>query len=125
MLDHGALADVPYTLKDLRNHREIAGPCEACLMSKAKHLPTPDISCTSAELGELLVLLSRRRRTHGAILPSIESRTGHLQVPSPQHGRQDLRIATERNRARSSLLHWPRTHRQNHQDGPLGQFHFM
>ena len=64
MLDHGALADVPYTSKDLRNHREIAGPCKACLMGKAKHLPTPDISYDG------LVLLSRRRRTHGAV-PSV------------------------------------------------------
>ena len=44
MLDHGALADVDYTSKDLRNHREIAGPCKACLMGRAKHLPTPDVS---------------------------------------------------------------------------------
>ena len=32
MLDHGALADVDYTSKDL------AGLCKACLMGKAKHL---------------------------------------------------------------------------------------
>ena len=35
ILDHGALADVAYTAKDLRNQREIAGPCKACLMGKA------------------------------------------------------------------------------------------
>ena len=35
ILDHGALADVDYNSKDLRNHREIAGPCKVCLMGKA------------------------------------------------------------------------------------------
>ena len=84
MLDHGALADVDYTSKDLRNHREIAGPCKACLMGKAKHLPTPDVSSTSAELGELLIMdLFYFPGAGGRVEPyllSIESRTGHILV---------------------------------------------
>ena len=84
MLDHGALANVPYTSKDLRNHRKIAGPCKACLLGKAKHLPTPDISSTSAELGERLTMdlfffpgAAGRMESY---LLFIESRTGNLQV---------------------------------------------
>ena len=84
MLDDGAHADVDYTSKDLRSHREIAGPCKACLMGKAKHLPTPDVSSTSAELGELLVMdLFYFPGAGGRMelyLLSIESRTGHSLV---------------------------------------------
>ena len=84
MLDHGALADVDYTSKDLCNHREIAGPCKACLMGKAKQLPTPDVSSTSAELEEFLVMdlfyFPGAGGRMALYLFSIESRTGHLLV---------------------------------------------
>ena len=56
MLDHGVLTDAEVTSKDLRNHREISGPCKACLTGKAKHLRTPDTSSSTAELCELLVM---------------------------------------------------------------------
>ena len=46
-------------------------------MGKAKHLPTPDISSTSAELGELLTM---DLFFFPGAAGRMKSRTGHLQV---------------------------------------------
>ena len=78
MLDHEALADVDYTAKNLRNYREIPEPC------KAKQMPTSDVSSTSAELRELLIMdLFFFPGAGGRMEPyllSIESRTERLLV---------------------------------------------
>ena len=84
MLDHGVLTDAEITSKDLRNHREISGPCKACLTGKAKHLPTPDTSSSTAELCEMLVMdIFFFPGAGGRMEPyllSVESRTTHILV---------------------------------------------